>query len=340
MNLIEKIIQNFEKALGFVGLVVIFWMVHRLSPVRILANLRLVGWGFFLMVLMQGLHYLFETMAWRSILGHDDRKKVGFWKMFKINLQGEALNYITLTRMGGEPLKVISISDSVGLAHSAASVIVQKFCVIFGFWLTIAVGFLAVLFHADVTGEIKNKMAFGLLALTVFILLASWLQRMGMFSPLSWVLKQFQSKWHWVSDQVLRLTHLDSKILETYHSRPLQVSAAIFFNAFAWIEEILFIWLTVYFLKMDEHWFTPVLVGTIAMMMNSLFFFVPWRAGTQEGTMVLSFNLLNLSEPAGLSVAILRRLREMVWIFAGLILFALESLPSRTQNVPSQFKVP
>ncbi|MBI3012019.1 MAG: hypothetical protein HYY63_00150 [Elusimicrobia bacterium] len=41
--------------------------------------------------------------------------------------------------------------------------------------------------------------------------------------------------------------------------------------------------------------------------------------------MVLTFTILGLSEPLGLSLAILRRMRELVLVFLGLILFSLEA---------------
>jgi len=96
-----------------------------------------------------------------------------------------------------------------------------------------------------------------------------------------------------------------------------------------WLEEILFIWLVFRFLHIGQDWFVPTLVCTISLLMNSFFFFVPWRAGTQEGTMVLTFTLLDLSEPVGLSLAILKRLRELVWVFIGLILFSLEAMTNQ-----------
>lgn len=332
MTFSAKTLQTFERAIGIVGLLVLCWMIVRLGPVRIAANLHTVSWGFFLMVAFKGVRYFCQTIAWKLILTQAQRK-IGFWKLFKINLEGESLNYITITRMGGEPLKAIAIKEHSSLAQAAASVIVLKFCYIFGFWLTIAGGFIAILLDADVTGEIKRGVGMGLVALTIFILFFSWIQKRGMFSPLSWFLRQFQSKREWISRQVLRLTRLDQEILETYRSKPVRVSVSALLQALGWVEELFFIWLALHFLKLDETWVLPTLIGMMSLLMNSLFFFVPWRAGTQEGTMVLAFTLLDLSEPMGLSLAILRRMRELVWIFAGLILFALESVPTPPNSV-------
>lgn len=321
----NRTLQNFERAIGFVGFGILCWMIFRLGPARVVTHLHKVGWGFFLMVFFKGIRYFVQTAAWKLIL-FQESEKIRFWKLFRIVLEGESLNYITVTRMGGEPFKVIAINEKVSLQRSAASVIVLKFCTIFGFWLTITCGFLLVLLHAGVDGGIKWKIGLGLVGLTTFVILISWVQRRGTFRFLSWILKQFRSKREWISKQVLKLTRLDNEILETYRSRPGRIIVSILLSAAGWIEDIFFIWLALYFLHIQENWFLPTLIGTLSLGMNSFFFFVPWRAGTQEGTMVLSFTLLALSEPMGLSLAILKRMRELIWIFAGLTSFALRSL--------------
>ncbi len=159
IKITEKGLQNFERAFGVVGFGIIVWMVYRLGPARIAANLHKVNWGFFLMFLSRTVRYLAQTLAWRLILAQEG-KKIGFLRLFRINLEGESLNYITLTRIGGEPLKVLGLIDKIPLAQSAASVVVLKFCNIFGFWLVISLGFLAILFNTDVAGGNKKRGVF------------------------------------------------------------------------------------------------------------------------------------------------------------------------------------
>ena len=50
------------------------------------------------------------------------------------------------------------------------------------------------------------------------------------------------------------------------------------------------------------------------------FFFIPSNLGTQEGVFVLAVNVLKESTSLGLAVAVIRRLREVIWISIGLML--------------------
>lgn len=334
MKISARAVQNFERAFGIAGLFATAWMIYRLGPDRVGRNLREAGWGVLVIILARALHYVFETAAWRLILV-ERGAKVGIFRLFCVLLEGESLNYITVTKVGGEAQKAYAIKDRAGgLALSAASVIVLRFCILLGFWLMIAGGSLAIFFNADVSGDIKRAVGIGLVALTAFILTFSWIQKIGLASPLAWVVRQLENRWHQLSDFALRLARVDSHIVETYRSGGVRIGVAALLCSLSWVEEIVSVWIVLRFLGLREDWFLPTLIATMALLLNSFFFFVPWRAGAQEGTMVLTFTILGLSEPMGLSLAILRRLRELVWVFVGLVLFSLESLSSAGYDKP------
>lgn len=324
-----------ERGFGILGILITLWMIMRLGPSRIASNLQRVGWGFFVLAAFKGVQYLLETVAWK-LVAREGGLKIPFWFAFKIILEGNSLNYITLTRMGGEPLKAVAFRERMGLARSAASVIVIKFCVLLGFWIVICCGFIVALSLADLPRDIETRIGVGIALVTLFIFTVTWMQTVGFFRPLSWVLKKFESQQDWLWKQAFRISRLDEQVFETYKSRPWRITLSVVLCALIWIEELFFIWLALHFLRLDGSWLTAAILGTVALLLNHLFFFIPLRAGTQEGTMVLAFSLLKLSEPAGLSVAILKRLREILWVFVGLILFALETLkfPAASKDSP------
>lgn len=324
MILSEQNLQRAEKAFGYLGMAIVAWMVYRLGPRRIAENLHMVNWGIFLMIALKGARFLAQALSWKLLLG-EQRRGVSFRRLLRVALEGEALNYITITRVGGEAVKAYALKPQIPLSISAASVIVLKFTHLMGFWIVLTIGFLMVHF-SDLSGGVKAAAGLGIGALAAFLIFLYWIQNIGMFRPVAWMLGKVQSKRAWIDEQALRLTRLNNQILETYRSRPGRIILSIVIQALGWVEEIVFIWLTFLFLKLPQDWLLPTLVTTLALLLNSLFFFVPWRAGTQEGTLVLVFTMLDLSEPMGLSVAILKRVSELFWVFLGLAFFALETV--------------
>jgi hypothetical protein len=74
-------------------------------------------------------------------------------------------------------------------------------------------------------------------------------------------------------------------------------------------------------------WQTALAVGTGAVLIDGMLFFVPAKVGTQEGSKVIVFAALGLNPARGLTVGIVRRIRELT--YAGLGLIALGCLCAR-----------
>ena len=54
--------------------------------------------------------------------------------------------------------------------------------------------------------------------------------------------------------------------------------------------------------------------------MDAIVFFVPAKAGAQEGGKILAFTLVGLPAATGLAFGLLRRARELVWALLGYLL--------------------
>ena len=74
-------------------------------------------------------------------------------------------------------------------------------------------------------------------------------------------------------------------------------------------------------------WRTALAVETGAVLLDGILFFVPAKVGTQEGGKVVLFAALGLDPARGLTVGIVRRIRELV--YAGVGLLALGWLSAR-----------
>src|SRR5262249_3098174 len=74
-------------------------------------------------------------------------------------------------------------------------------------------------------------------------------------------------------------------------------------------------------------WQTALAVETGSVLIDGILFFVPAKIGTQEGGKVVLFAALGLSPARGLTVGVVRRIRELT--YAGLGLAALGVLSAR-----------
>ena len=72
-------------------------------------------------------------------------------------------------------------------------------------------------------------------------------------------------------------------------------------------------------LNQKISFFEAVAIETLVQLVRAMLFFIPSNLGTQEGVFVIAVNILKDSTPLGLAVAIIRRLREVIWISIGAI---------------------
>ena len=69
-------------------------------------------------------------------------------------------------------------------------------------------------------------------------------------------------------------------------------------------------------------WLTALALETGSVFIDGILFFVPAKIGTQEGGKVLLFAMLGLDPAHGLTVGVVRRIRELTYAGLGLALLA------------------
>src|SRR5207302_1232032 len=78
--------------------------------------------------------------------------------------------------------------------------------------------------------------------------------------------------------------------------------------------------LILYFLHVPAGWATAVAIEGLSILVDQAFFYVPAKIGTQEGGKYFIFLLLGLNPASGFALGVVRRLREIAWVFVGLLI--------------------
>jgi hypothetical protein len=77
-----------------------------------------------------------------------------------------------------------------------------------------------------------------------------------------------------------------------------------------------------------------LVVESVYRIVNTLFSFIPLRLGVDEGGAALVLGALGLGASEGVSLAIIRKARTLVWIALGLLVLARHSLGRRERGGP------
>lgn len=320
--------QNLFFAFGIAMFAV---MLSQLDYREVWDGLKSAGYWFFAVLALWGVLYVLNTAAWYIIIksGSEEKTKINFFWLYKVTVSGFALNYTTpCGLMGGEPYRIMALSPKIGTERASSSVILYAMTHIFThfiFWL------LSIFLYL-LTEKLTFFMGVILSLAGAFCVLGLWFFIKGYRKGLAVRLMNFVrhipglKKWArgFIDKHKEQLDTVDSQIAALHNQNPKTFVSAVLIELvcrFCSAFEIMFILLVL----MDGVSFAQcVLILAFTSLFANLLFFIPLQLGGREGGFIMSTAGLALSAGAGIFVALIVRVRELVWTAIGLLLINLE----------------
>lgn len=311
------------------GLAVLAVMVSQLDFQEVMAGLQRAGYWFFAVIALWFFLYLFNTGAWYLIIRSLSEKRVSYWWLYKITVSGFALNYATPGGlMGGEPYRVMSLSPKIGTERASSSVILYAMTHIFShfwFWLLSVVIYLF-------TQPLHLPILLLLAAVTAFCLTAIWFflkgYRKGIAVSCLNLLSRFPIVKRWAAGFLDRhqeqLAQIDRQIAALHQQNRRTFIAAVSLELVCRIISALEIFFILLVILPSVNFLQCVLILAFTSLFANMLFFMPLQLGGREGGFLMSAKGLQLSFGTGIFVALLVRLRELIWTAIGLLLIKFD----------------
>ncbi len=288
--------------------------------------------------------YGMNALAWNCIIksNSDPDEHVSFMRVFKLTVTGYALNYATpVGGLGGEPYRIMELSKDISNEHATSSVILyamMHFFAHFWLWFTSVFFYLALVFTGDV--PLTPTIATVLLIIVVFCLLAFYVFSRGYKNGLvvriiRWLgkvpgLKGWSQRFldrhtetlQHIDQQIASLHKQDKRAFYTsllleYGSRIVQASEIFFMLLLFGIDNGGGFW------GLFLTYVHAILILSFTTLFANMIGFLPMQLGVQEGGFVLSIAALGFSAALGIFVSIICRVREIIWIFIGIMLMKI-----------------
>lgn len=336
-----------------VGLLALGVIVWHIGPGNIYDAAAQLGPAALLVMLIPSvIMYVVEAYGWKVTLGPSGRD-IPFWRVLAIRTAGEVVNMTTPSGyVGGEPLKASLLrKHHVPMEEAYTSVIIAKTTMTIAEVLFILLGIALgvwLLGGNDSSGQtvVAALVSVGLLALGTAAFV--FVQRQGLCSWLLELLRKVGLKIAYLEAREEKLRSLDRAILEFYrHKRPaFYASAGLFF--LGWMAEALEVYVILYYLGGPTMALSAISIGALSVFIKGSTFFIPGSLGAQDGGNLLLLEAFGYSGVAGITFALLRRFRELVWIAVGLLCLAMqgrrvvpaENLVHESGIVPDPFLLP
>lgn len=321
--------KKYQNAFFIFGIIVLVVMLTQLDFAQVWSGLCHAGYWFFAVLALWAVLYVFNTAAWYIIIkSQAPTESPSFQWLYKITVSGFALNYATPGGlMGGEPYRIMELAPKIGAERASSSVILYVMTHVFShlwFWLISAVLFV-------LTQHTSPFMAIVLTAVAAFCIAAIWFflkgYKQGLAMRLMKILRHlpFVKKWAkpFIEKHREQLDNIDRQIAALHNQNPHTFFAAVFLELacrFASALEIMFILLL---LMPGVNYIQCVLILAFTSLFANMLFFMPLQLGGREGGFLMSAGGLGMTASAGIFVALIVRIRELVWTAIGLLLIKL-----------------
>lgn len=314
--------------LVLVGTVTLSILVWHIGPSRIWEAAGQVGPLGLLLVLLPSLAmYVLEAYGWKLTLGAH-AGTVSFLRLLAVRTAGEVVNMTTPTAyVGGEPLKAYLLKrDGIPFVDGLASVILAKTVMTIAQVLFILSGIVLAFWlvgheRSVVQLAVASIVSAGLLIFGVMGLII--VQRWGLFTGVLGILRRANVRLAYLEAREQKLSELDRTILNFYAKDRERFFLSTGCFLFGWLSEAAEVWVMLALLGQSVTVGASVAIGGLSSLIKGGTFFIPGSLGAQDGGNLLLVSAFGYSDVAGITFALLRRFREIVWILIGLGCLAL-----------------
>jgi hypothetical protein len=317
---------------ALLGLLLFAYTVRKAGVSEITGGLRRLGAGFLLIVLFSAIRQCARSMAWIKCLEAPYRLR--FRDAFAARVMGDALgNIVPLASVAvSEPSKAAFVRDRLPLMISLSALAIENIFYSLSVVLFIFSGTTALLLTFTLPKPLRYA-AIGTLVASVIVAPVAFLiirQRWKFLSG-SFILLGTRVKRSWVEKSITRAATLEERIYGFYdrnRAHFLSILGLEFCFHLAGVAEV-YITLTFVSDTIAPTFFTAFILESVNRVINVAFKFVPLRTGVDEYGSGALAKVLGFTKATGVTLAIVRKARDIFWTGIGVALMIRRGLSLR-----------
>jgi hypothetical protein len=323
-----------HKALGIIftvlGVMLFVYFVKKAQPSEIISGIRRLGFGFVIIFALGGIRQAIHAICWVKTC--EPPYRLRFIDAFKARLMGEALNIVPLGGVLSEPSKPLFIRDRIPLTATIPALAIENVFYALSVALFISAGVLALLLSFPLP-QLLRYVSIGALVAILVIVPAGALVIRKQLRFISGALAVAgnrgiaQKK---ISDVLPRVRIIEDRIYGFY-----QRNHSLFFLILAiemcfHLAGVLEGYITLSFISaVAPTLLTAFIIESVNRLINVVFKFIPLRAGVDEGGTATLAKVLGFSTTTGVTLAIVRKGRDICWAAIGVALMVHRGISLR-----------
>lgn len=312
------------------GLFLFAYMVEKAGLTEIIAGIRRLGFGFLIIFALGGVRQAIHAMCW--VMCCEPPNRLRFMDALKARLMGEALNIVPLGGLFSEPSKPLFIRDRLPLTATISSLAIENVFYALSVALFISAGALALLLSFPLPKSLRYVSIGALVAVVVIVPVGALVIRkqlrfisgaLGFAGNRGLARKK-------ISDVLPRVRTIEDRIYGFYERNHARFFLILAIEMCFHLSGIVEGYITLAFISaVAPTLLTAFILESVNRLINVVFKFIPLRAGVDEGGTATLAKVLGFSTTTGVTLAIVRKGRDICWAAIGFALMVHRGISLR-----------
>lgn len=300
-------------SVALLGLALFVYAVRRTGVEEIVDGIRRVGWGIGLILALGGARFALRAESWRLCL--PSGTTLTYRQALVAFLAGDAVGSVTpLGLLASEPTKVLLARHQLAPMAAMSSLALENLAYAASVLVMISTGAVVLLLTVPLPASWADVLIVALAALAGSAVVAWYVLRNGL-----WRNAGTRPAWR------AKLAELRQELRHLSPSRRANLARAFLFDMVYHGLSVLEVFVTLAWLlgTANPTIAQAVVFEALNRVVTVAFKFVPFRVGVDEALTGALAPILTLNAAAGVTLAVVRKVRSLFWAAIGLILVAM-----------------
>ena len=325
------------QALAFIlGLALLIFVINRVGVQPLFDALLRIGFGFFIVLGLNGLRHFLRTISMRAAVPAEHRR-ISMRHAFAARLGGEAISFLTFTGpLLGEATKVALLRKRVPLTYGVPALVVDNLIYNLSVVFFVLTGAIVMLVRYPLPPQVNVILLAiaGVAALGIVIAAVAAKRRVMVMTWIVDRLAQLRLSPKVILKRRDHIYHIESKVYDFYKHHPGAFFVMVLCNLLAHATSVIEVYLALHMLGFQPQWAQAYIIESLTKVINFAFAFVPGTIGVYEGgTEVILQKGLGFTPAAGLALALVRKAAIVAWTSAGLLVLTWRTLPNAWRRI-------
>ena len=313
------------------GLTLFAYFVWKAGPLQIWGNIGRLGWGFLVVLLISSVRPALRAFAWTRCFEAPHHLR---WRdALRAYLAGDALgNLMPLGIVVSEPAKAAFVRERVPLVAGGSALAVENLFYVLSVALFVFAGTGAMLLSFPLSAKLRvvsGAILVGGIAVVALVYVALW-QQWKLLSRVLALLASVGVGRASLAQRQVSVASLEDRVYGFYARNRSRFLPIMLTEAGFHLAGVVEVYATLYFISdVPPTWLAAFVLESVNRVINVVFKFVPMRVGVDEAGTGLFTSVLRFGTATGVTLAIVRKARVVVWTAIGVAVLVRRGLSVR-----------